>query len=57
MVEFLTQGGFQVIYSDSSSILERLTCIDKMHLDKEQVKKALKRFIFYSAVSNGFAAV
>jgi O-methyltransferase involved in polyketide biosynthesis len=52
VVEFLTQGGFQVVFSDSTSVLERLTCIGKMHLDEEKVKKALKRFIVYSALSN-----
>jgi O-methyltransferase involved in polyketide biosynthesis len=57
VVEFLTQGGFQVISSDSTSILERLTCIGKMHLDEEKVKKALKRFIVYSALSNGSSAM
>jgi O-methyltransferase involved in polyketide biosynthesis len=57
VVEFLTQGGFRVISSDSTSVLERLTCIGKMHLDEEKVKDALKRFIVYSALSNGSSAM
>jgi len=51
VVEFLAQGGFQVLSSDSCFVLEQLTCIAKMHLDKRKVEKALKRFKVYSALS------
>ena len=39
--EFLEQGGFQVDFPDNEAVLDKLTCIPKMHLKLEQIRPHL----------------
>ena len=39
--DFLTQGGFQAEFPSNEYILDQLTCIPKMHLQKERIRPYL----------------
>jgi O-methyltransferase involved in polyketide biosynthesis len=42
--EYVIQAGFQAEFVDSASIIDQLTCISKLNLDKETIRRALHRF-------------
>ncbi len=44
VMEFLHEGGFRARYVDNNAILDKLTCISKMHLNKGKIKQILKRY-------------
>lgn len=49
VIEFLQEGGFHAKYIDNDAILDKLTCIPKMHLNKRKIRNILKRFQVCSA--------
>jgi hypothetical protein len=43
IIEFLQQGGFQVDFPSNEVVLDKLTCIPKMHLKRERIRLRLAR--------------
>lgn len=41
---FLKEGGFQVDFSQDESILDKLTCIPKLHLQRERIRAILSSY-------------
>jgi O-methyltransferase involved in polyketide biosynthesis len=50
IVKFLEQGGFQASLQDCSFIFDRLTCVDKVPLDKSRVREVLRMYKICTAV-------
>jgi O-methyltransferase involved in polyketide biosynthesis len=44
LLDFLLHGGFQASLRSSSFVLDQVTCISKVPLDKEEVRQALDRY-------------
>ena len=47
VLSFLGQGGLEGVLLDNFSIMEKLTCVPKLHLNKEKVKETLERYRVY----------